>query len=485
MTLCNGVLGRQVLRKDRAGLEASLAPPSLFTDGRTLRQLPWEMHSSKATIHCQRATSVGADTNAGAESTQPFTCTRAQGTPAFRCRDLDQHLEVLWLLEENVAVAADDGGNSVAVVGPGSGPASGGDTQHTLPTSALPSAWLSASYHCAYLSQRENQFLGCPPEKAVQLPPHVARLIGYCKPGQVLNKLYCGGPPHEILGAYKAYGGKHIDWAGPTSTQEEVERWRSMVPTAIPTTVDLTTFPQHVGVWIQELAKHPNQDGLVTIDSATKNAVELMLAALNRDGCVVLSNAATDEQCEAIMNDLKPYSDDVNGATVGCVLARSAASWPVATQPQLVEVIEALLGKQVLLMSHDELADAHAEHHNSVTIPASSSAASTIHVALTIPKQPGGKAQELHRDGDLSLLDIGRRGYEHAVSTIWALDGDFTEERGATRAVPGSHTWPRAREALPGESVPAVMSRGSVLIYTGRTVHGAGRNSTAAPRIAL
>ena len=270
----------------------------------------------------------------------------------------------------------------------------------------------------------------------------------------------------------------------------------------------------------------------------------LVLKALNRDGCVVLRNAATVEQCEAIMNDLKPYSDDVNGATVGCVLARSAASWPVATQPQLVEVIEALLGKQVLLMSHDELADAHAEHHNSVTIPASSSATSTvsaastrtatlaaslpspaaalaaasnpasapaagaslsasvsssssaaatatarfpwqIHVALTIPKQPGGKAQELHRDGDLSLLDIGRRGYEHAVSTIWALDGDFTEERGATRAVPGSHTWPRAREPLPGESVPAVMSRGSVLIYTGRTVHGAGRNSTAAPRIAL
>ena len=45
--------------------------------------------------------------------------------------------------------------------------------------------------------------------------------------------------------------------------------------------------------------------------------------------------------------------------------------------------------------------------------------------------------------------------YEHAVSTIWALDGDFTEERGATRAVPGSHVWPRAREAQPEESVPA------------------------------
>ena len=29
------------------------------------------------------------------------------------------------------------------------------------------------------------------------------------------------------------------------------------------------------------------------------------------------------------------------------------------------------------------------------------------------------------------------------------------------------------------------MSRGSVLIYTGRTVHGAGANATASPRIAL
>lgn len=35
------------------------------------------------------------------------------------------------------------------------------------------------------------------------------------------------------------------------------------------------------------------------------------------------------------------------------------------------------------------------------------------------------------------------------------------------------------------ESVPAIMERGSVLIYTGRTVHGAGANSTAAPRVAL
>ena len=35
------------------------------------------------------------------------------------------------------------------------------------------------------------------------------------------------------------------------------------------------------------------------------------------------------------------------------------------------------------------------------------------------------------------------------------------------------------------ESIPAVMKRGSCLIYTGRTVHGAGHNQTKAPRVAL
>ncbi len=48
--------------------------------------------------------------------------------------------------------------------------------------------WLRASYHVSFLRQRMNLYLCCPPADALALPPHIARLIGYCKPGPVLNK---------------------------------------------------------------------------------------------------------------------------------------------------------------------------------------------------------------------------------------------------------------------------------------------------------
>ena len=187
-----------------------------------------------------------------------------------------------------------------------------------------------------------------------------------------------------------------------------------------------------------------------------------------------------------------------------------------------------------------------------------------LQLAVTIPKQPGSANQGLHRDGDLSLLDLGSRrlgphrsngegrtttgpseeqtkrrregerddvgednkedekderdedsgaggGLIFAMSTIWALDGAFTAARGTTRVVPGSHTWAtpttggddkdgggggagggggggtsaavsRRAEA---QAVSAEMARGSCLIYTGQTWHGAGHNSTTAPRLAL
>ena len=60
------------------------------------------------------------------------------------------------------------------------------------------------------------------------------------------------------------------------------------------------------------------------------------------------------------------------------------------------------------------------------------------------------------------------------------------QERGTTRVCPRSRFWPVGRTPPgPSESVGAEMPRGSALIYTGRTYHGAGANSTDETRVAL
>lgn len=94
---------------------------------------------------------------------------------------------------------------------------------------------------------------------------------------------------------------------------------------------------------------------------------------------------------------------------------------------------------------------------------------------------PGEPAQYLHRDQtawpwfNRTLPD----GPEITVIAMVALC-DITVDNGATRVVPGSHRQ-RDRDSLfdPAASVPAEMSAGSVLLFSGKTVHGGGANHTS------
>jgi len=94
---------------------------------------------------------------------------------------------------------------------------------------------------------------------------------------------------------------------------------------------------------------------------------------------------------------------------------------------------------------------------------------------------PGSDDQFLHRDsGNWPIIyKMGADAPEVMLSVMLAIS-DFTAENGATRVVPGSHKWADWFAGAAPESVmQAVMPAGSALLYSGKTLHGAGANRTS------
>jgi ectoine hydroxylase-related dioxygenase (phytanoyl-CoA dioxygenase family) len=93
---------------------------------------------------------------------------------------------------------------------------------------------------------------------------------------------------------------------------------------------------------------------------------------------------------------------------------------------------------------------------------------------------PGQPAQYLHRDqtGWPWFNELLPGGPEIIVIAMVALS-DCTEANGATRIVPFSHRQPDDERLFDFDaSVPAEMRAGSVLLFSGKTIHGGGANRT-------
>jgi len=96
-------------------------------------------------------------------------------------------------------------------------------------------------------------------------------------------------------------------------------------------------------------------------------------------------------------------------------------------------------------------------------------------------------AQPLHCDMGMVPDAAGNSVF----NSIWLLD-DFTPENGATRYVPGSHTWGKLPQDVPGDQkaphrgeVLVLGAAGDVILMNAHLWHGGTANRTGAPRRSL
>lgn len=193
---------------------------------------------------------------------------------------------------------------------------------------------------------------------------------------------------------------------------------------------------------------------------ATAGAEEVA-AAIGAAGCAVVERLVSEELCDRLAAELAPHleatptgGDGFTGADTrrtGALLARCPSSVELVAHPLVLAVAEAVLWAKKTTFQ--------------------------LHLTQAITIGPGAEAQYLHRDQWCFDFFPFPDDVEVELATIWALT-DFTEEVGATRVVPGSHTLTDVSGLRPADTVPAEMPRGSVVLYSGRTVHGGGANTT-------
>jgi ectoine hydroxylase-related dioxygenase (phytanoyl-CoA dioxygenase family) len=189
-----------------------------------------------------------------------------------------------------------------------------------------------------------------------------------------------------------------------------------------------------------------------------------ILQVVSKDGAVILKDVLDSSEIEQFLSELGPYmeatehgQDDFTGrqtTRTGALIARSAKARDMVMNNTVVKAAETFLAPYCQRIQ--------------------------LHLTQIIRLKPDQGKQLIHRDRWAwgKYMD----NLEPQLNTIWAIS-DFTQENGATQVVPGSIDWPDDREAKPEEICQAVMSAGSVLIYTGSVFHGGGENRSNADRI--
>lgn len=205
-------------------------------------------------------------------------------------------------------------------------------------------------------------------------------------------------------------------------------------------------------------------------DTATPQDV---IAALERDGGVIIEDFLTPEALAGLRADLLPQlelrssgRDGFSGRQtrrLGALFKHTRHCAGVVTHPLFLGPAEYFLTKPFDAWVGDEIRQM----------------AAGVRIGFTQAIQigPGQGAQVLHRDDYSFLWRHPTNGREARVQIMLAIS-DFTEENGGTRVIPGSHEWDEVRKPERSEAIPTVMKAGSALLFLGSVYHAGGENRT-------
>lgn len=204
----------------------------------------------------------------------------------------------------------------------------------------------------------------------------------------------------------------------------------------------------------------------VSPQASGPSAVAGPLREITEQGYTILAGAIEDDLLDALAEALLriesesgivPASNDFEGretVRIYNLLARDAVFQQVPVHSRVLPVVEGVLDRGCLVSS-----------------------LSSISIGS------GETPQMIHSDDQ--VIGLARPHAALVCNTMWALT-DFTEANGATRIVPGSHLWDHGPDPLGSyDSIPAEMSRGSVLVWHGSLWHGGGANHTSTRRVGI
>ena len=219
-----------------------------------------------------------------------------------------------------------------------------------------------------------------------------------------------------------------------------------------------------------------------------------LLDAIDQHGFAVIENAVDGADCDRLVAEMRPFIDATPhglhglGGTrrVGALVARSPASHKLIAHPAILRLANAILGEQRLSGDAVQINGKAGTGKKGFRYPWQ------LHLTQIIDVGPGAGTEamphhlKLHRANGMWIHDFQNARLDPQVEVMWALS-DFTEQNGATHVVLGSHREePRGGTASHRQpTIQAVMKKGSALVWTGWSVHGAGVNTSAERRIGM